>query len=67
MRSGGNRADIAEAADVLRDLLPHHRFTTFRTRPCLVAATLGDRPHRGPWPDSIPHEVFRAEWADASA
>lgn len=99
VRSGGNRADIEEAADVLRDLLPHHRFTTFRTRPCLVAATPGDRPYidrvdehtavaveaergamsadeigrlaamlaRGPWSDSIPHEVFRAKWADASA
>ncbi|TCW22936.1 NAD(P)/FAD-dependent oxidoreductase [Dietzia cinnamea] len=99
VRSGGNRADIEEAADVLRDLLPHQRFTTFRTRPCLVAATPGDRPYidrvdehtavaveaergamsadeigrlaamlaRGPWSDSIPHEVFRAEWADASA
>lgn len=96
VRSGGNRADIAEAADVLRDLLPHREFTTFRTRPCLVAATPCDRPYidrvdertvvaveaergamsadeigrlaamlaRGPWSDTIPHEVFRAEWAE---
>lgn len=96
VRSGGNRADIPEAAAVLRDLLPHHEFTTFRTRPCLVASTPGDRPYidrvdehtvlaveaergamsadeigrlaamlaRGPWTDTIPHEVFQAEWAE---
>ena len=96
VRSGGNRADIDEAAGVLRDLLPHREFTSFRTRPCLVSATPSDRPYidrvdehtviaveaergamsadeigrltamltSGPWSDSIPHEVFKAEWAE---
>jgi len=96
VRSGGNRADIDEAADVLRDLLPDREFTSLRTRPCLVSATPSDRPYIdrvdehtviaveaergamsadeigrltamhtiGPWSDSIPHEVFKAEWAE---
>lgn len=96
VRSGGNAADIEEAADVLRDLLPGHEFTNFQTRPCLVSATPSDRPYidrvdehtvvaveaergamaadeigrltamlsQGPWKDTIPHEVFKAEWAE---
>ena len=45
VRTGGNPADIDEAAAVLRDLFPDREFTTLRTRPCLVSATPSDRPY----------------------
>ena len=45
VRTGGNAADITEAAAVLRDLFPDREFTTLRTRPCLVSATPSDRPY----------------------
>lgn len=45
VRTGGNQSDIAEAADVLSDLLPGRKFPRYLTRPGLVSATLTDRPY----------------------
>jgi sarcosine oxidase len=45
VRTGGRQKDVAEALEVLTDLLPDVALGEARTRPCLVCATATDRPY----------------------
>lgn len=45
VRSGGNTDDLAEATELLSELLPDVEFKSMRIRPCLVCSTPTDRPY----------------------
>lgn len=45
VRTGGNQADLDEAAELLSDLLPGVDLGPAKVRPCLVCATATDRPY----------------------
>lgn len=60
VRSGGEQADIAQARELLGELLPGAELGEMQARPCLVCATHSDRPYID-WADEHTVVVIEGE------